>query len=141
MMTTFADLEARIDAGETLTRSDAERVLASHDLISIGALGERARQARAGDRVTFGRVATLTASQATEKSARLAKCGWSARRRQSMTRSPSVHAVAGRGGNVPLTGFSLADLLALVGGDHLGLAALGRAAARRGARSRGRRAA
>jgi aminodeoxyfutalosine synthase len=123
MMTTFADLETRISAGESLTRGDAERVLASHDLISVGALGERARQAQAGDRVTFGRVAMQTAASDAEigDAGEVRLVGAPASIDDALSR---VHAAAGRVGDVPLTGYSLADLLALVGGDHLGLAAL-----------------
>src|SRR6185369_14121935 len=51
------DLESRVATGEPLSRADAERVLATPDLVSVGVLGEIARRRRSGERVTFGRVA------------------------------------------------------------------------------------
>jgi aminodeoxyfutalosine synthase len=125
-VTSFPDLEARIAAGEPFTRADAERVLASADLVGTGVLGERARQKRSGDRVTFGRVAVVTNSSAPPEvgeagEVRLAGDPGSVDEARTRVRA-AVGVAAGR----PLTGFSLAGLLALAGSDHLALAELAR---------------
>ena len=125
-MTSFPDLEARLADGDPFTRADAERVLASADLVSIGVLGERARQKRSGDRVTFGRVAVITGTAAADEvgdagEVRLAVDPGSVD--EARTR---VRAAAGVAAGRPLTGFSLAGLLALAGSDHLALAELAR---------------
>jgi hypothetical protein len=58
-MSELQDLEARAARGEAFSRADAERVMACADLVSVGVLGETARKAARGDRVTFCRVCRL----------------------------------------------------------------------------------
>jgi aminodeoxyfutalosine synthase len=125
-VTSFADLETRAAAGESFTRADAERVLASPDLVSVGVLGERARQKRSGNRVTYGRVVVLTAGASTPDvsdagEVRIAGEIGSLDDARARVRA-AFAAAAGR----PVTGFSLADLLTVVGSDHLALAELAR---------------
>jgi aminodeoxyfutalosine synthase len=126
VVTGFPDLEARIAGGEPFSRADAERVLASPDLVSIGVLGERARQKRSGDRVTYGRVAELTAGTATVEvgEAGEVRIGGDAGSLDEVR--ARVHGAVAAAAGRPVTGFSLADLLALVGSDHLALAELAR---------------
>ena len=118
--TELADLEARAARGEPFTRADAERLMACPDLVSIGALGEAARKAAHGDRVTFGRVcvagATLPVEPGDAGEVRLD--GGPASVDEARARVRAAHAFAG---GVPLTGFTLVELLQLAGGDHLAL--------------------
>jgi aminodeoxyfutalosine synthase len=122
---TFPDLDARIKAGEPLTRADAERLLASPDLVSVGAVGELARKTRSGDRVTYGRVAVLSLTgppvePAEAGEVRLVGAPGSVNEARDRVRG------ALRQPGAVLTGFSVADLLRLVGSDHLALAELAR---------------
>lgn len=125
----LGDLEARVGAGDPLGRADAERVLATADLISIGMLGEAARRHRAGARVTFGRVCHIvgpelpdTLGDAGEVRVRAVPASIDEARER-------VRQAATFAGAVPLTGFSLTDLLALVNHDHLALAECARSLA------------
>jgi len=126
-MVELQDLEARATAGQAFTRTDAERVMACADLVSVGVLGEAARKAIRGNRVTFGRVCVVAAGAAPPDrgeagEVRLAGTPSSVGEARERVRAAAVLA---RG--VPLTGFSLADLLDLAGGDHLALVDLARA--------------
>jgi 2-iminoacetate synthase ThiH len=115
------DLEQKATAGQPLTREEAERVLACPDLVQVGVLGELARRAHHGAVVTYGQVLVVdTDAVPTEIGA--------AREVRIMTRPASleaacaqVRAVAGVAGAVPLTAYSVPDLLALARGDHLAL--------------------
>ena len=51
----FREIDARLAAGERLTRDDALALLRSDDLLAVGALADRARRQRHGDRVVFVR--------------------------------------------------------------------------------------
>lgn len=120
-MSTLADLEARLTAGERLGRADVERVLQSVDLISVGVLGDVARCQRTGDEITFGRVCEVPAAGAPPARGEAGEV--------RLTGAPSsideacarVRAIAEFAEGVPLTGFSAADLLDLCGQDHLAL--------------------
>jgi aminodeoxyfutalosine synthase len=119
----IADIEARLAAGETISRADADR-LQGADILTLGGLAETARRARSGDRVTYGRVCVIDAGTAgidrgAAGEVRLA--GRPASAGEARARVTQARALAG---DVPLTGFSLADLLQLVGGDHIALADL-----------------
>ena len=108
------DIETRITAGDAFTQQDAERVLAATDLVSVGVLGESARRRRAGDRVTFGRVAVVT-------SGRTADVGRAGEVRLvgvpgSLDEGVAwVRQAASLAAGVPLTGFSLPDVMAWAG--------------------------
>src|SRR5262245_5467123 len=56
----LADLEVKIANGAEITTADAARVLACSDLVSVGVLGELARQRVSGQTITFARVATVS---------------------------------------------------------------------------------
>lgn len=118
----FADLEQRVNDGRHIGREDAERVLASGDLISVGLIGEASRVRRSGHEVTFGRVCEVGPAAVP------ARRGDAGEVRLTGTPSSIDDACAGvaaaltiASGSV-LTGFSAADLLAICGGDHLALA-------------------
>jgi aminodeoxyfutalosine synthase len=123
-MENLNDLESKVAAGEALTRAEAERVAACPDLVSVGALGEAARRALHGNRVTYGRVCLVTDEAAP------ADCGPAGEVRiagapgSAEAARARVRAARALAGHAPLTGFSLADLLELAGGDHLALADL-----------------
>ena len=126
-MIELQDLEARAAAGEPFSRADAERVMACPDLVTVGVLGETARKASRGDRVTFGRVCAvgpgaLPGERGDAGEVRLEGAPASA----DDARARVLQAVPFAAG-ASLTGFSLADLVALVGGDHLALVELARA--------------
>jgi len=127
----LTDLEPKALARPVFDRVDAERVVACADLVGVGMLGETARKSRHGDRVTFVRVCTVTDSLPAER-------GEAGEVRIVTTPASADDAVqiageaAAFAGGVPLTGFSLADLLTLVGGDHLALVDLAGALKARG---------
>ena len=105
-----------------MTRSEAEALLADPDLLAVGMKGEDARKAQSGDRVTYGRVLVMTGSVAAPQIAEageLRLTGTPASFDAAASRVREAKAVSG---DLPLTGFSLADLLALAGNDHLALA-------------------
>lgn len=125
-MSTVLDLEVKAHAGEPITRADAERLLAAPNLIEVGALAEAGRRARSGDIVTYGRVVGVghkpwDAGQAGE--VRIVGVPESVEDAYEWVRAVAETAPPG----VPVTAFSLADLVALVSGDHLALSALAHA--------------
>jgi CofH/MqnC C-terminal region len=119
----LADLEAKAAQGEAFSTDDAGRVLACPDLVSVGMLGELARKAMHGDRVTYARVAVIKGGAPTPSDrgeageVRIIGKPTSLEEAQSWVRGAKALATG-----VPLTGFSLGDLLDLVTGDHLALA-------------------
>jgi aminodeoxyfutalosine synthase len=118
----LADLEAKMAQGEAFTNADARRILACPDLVSVGMLGESARKAMHGDGVTYGRVAivnggTIAGELGDGGELRIVGQPASLEEAQAWVRAAKPLATG-----VPLTGFSLGDLLALVMGDHLALA-------------------
>jgi hypothetical protein len=117
------DLADRLDRGEPMTREDAARVFQCPDLVSVGVIGEQARRRRTGNVVTFGRVIEVgealpeTAGESGE--VRLVGAPSSVEAARARVRT----AVAWAPGR-PVTGFTLADLVALCGGDVARLRAL-----------------
>ena len=127
---TLADLEKKASAGEALGRDEADRVLKWPALPEIGMLGELARKARAGDRVTYGRVLTIAPGDSPEErggAVEVRLIGAPASVEDACERVAKANMLAA---GVTLTAYSLGDLLDLVGSDHLALAEL--AAALRG---------
>lgn len=119
------EFEGRVKAGEPLTRSEMERLLVSPNLVEVGALAETARKARLGDVVTYGRVGsgqgrTGVVPGSDPGEVRLLGVPSSVDEARAWVRAAAAATPSG----VPLTGFSLADLIALVSGDHLELASL-----------------
>ena len=121
---TLADLEQKASAGEALSRDEADRVLKWPALPEIGMLGELARKARAGDRVTYGRVLVIGPGDSPEERGEAVEVrliGAPASVEDACTRVAKANALAA---GVTLTAYSLGDLLDLVGSDHLALAEL-----------------
>lgn len=127
-MTVFADLETRALAGQPIDRVDAGRLIAETDLVSVGMLGEAARQARTGNTITWVRVAIVDGALPPERGeageVRLAGTPASTDEARRRVREAAAFAAG-----ATLTGFSLVDLLALAGGDHQSLADLATALA------------
>lgn len=121
MTTDVNAFEEIVSSGRALSRAEAELVLASPDLIGIGILGELARKSMAGNRVTYGCVAVWPpgADQHVALAGELRITGAP----ESVTAArEQVRAAAAASQGVTLTGFSLADLLRIAGGDHVALA-------------------
>jgi aminodeoxyfutalosine synthase len=116
-LSAFPDLETRVAAGEALSAADAARVLGSSDLLSVGLLGEMARKARHGDRVTYGRVCEVAAAGGDVDRGEAAEVRIVAVADSAAAAAALVRSVAPRVDGATLTGFSAADLLALAGGD------------------------
>jgi hypothetical protein len=115
-MHTLADLEPVVAAGGSLNRADAERVAACPDLPSVGALGELARMAKHGRRVTFVRVCEVTRESPIEvgDAGEVRLIGAPKTLDEARER---VRAAASAAQGRVLTGFCLADLWRFVGGD------------------------
>lgn len=119
---TLTDLEPKAAAREALTHAEALRVLGCPDLVSVGVLAETARTARHGSRVTYGQVLTVTDGGVPEAVAAAREIRLAGRPASVDAAVAWVNAVVAMAGDVPVTGFSVADLLDLAGGDHLVLA-------------------
>jgi aminodeoxyfutalosine synthase len=109
-------IAARVDAGERLTDKDAEDLVSTSDIVSLGMLAEEARRRRHGDRVTFLRVAHVMWADAAGANPFLVSAGEI--RLEGMPESVdaavgAVRAVVARAGNVPVSAFSLAQLQCL----------------------------
>ncbi len=110
-----------------LTRDEAATVAACPDLVSVGALGEAARKAIRGNRVTYARVAVVAADGAAPVPASRGEAtdvrltGRPASVDAAIARVAAVRSIAA---GAALTGFSTADLLELAGHDHVALADL-----------------
>ena len=118
------DLEEKLSKREGLNRSEAERVLRSPELPAVGALGERARRSRSGDRITYGRVLTVSPGLAVNERGEAVEVRLIGKPSSVDEAQECVDAAAALAAGATLTGFSLADLLELVGSDHLALADL-----------------
>lgn len=118
-----------------MNRAEAEALLGNPDLIAIGMQGEEARKAQTGERVTYGRVLVVNGPLGTpniSEAGEIRLAGRPSSFDEAVSRVREARAAAGE---LPLTGFSLADLLALAGNDHLALAEASRALAAAGLES------
>lgn len=109
-VSTMMDFEQKASQGEAFTRTDAERLLASADPIGLGRLGETARRRLSGDVITFGRVTmieglALPASRGEAGEVRLSGPVSAVEPVEGFVTSARTLA-----GDVPLTGFSAADI-------------------------------
>lgn len=118
----LAEMEAKASRGDALTRAEAERVLATTDLVSVGVTAEAARRRRSGDAVTFGRVRVIDggAAAAPGNAGEVRLQGQPASIDEAVAWTTAAARLAG---GVPLTGFSLATLVDLTGGDRAALRA------------------
>jgi aminodeoxyfutalosine synthase len=115
-----------------LTRAQAEALLADPDLVSVGMLGEQARIAATGNRVAYGRVLEIADGGSFEGSEEAGEIRIVATPSSPEDALSKASAVSKSSAGRVLTGFSLATLLDLSGGDHLALSDLARALRRAG---------
>jgi hypothetical protein len=120
------DIETKIAGGAVLGVDEARQLLEGADLLTIGMLGETARRARSGDRVTYGRVCVLAPGPIGGERGEAGEVRLIGAPGSVEEARERVHAARAVAAGVPLTGFSLADLLTLMSGDHLALAELAR---------------
>jgi aminodeoxyfutalosine synthase len=123
-MNVLDDLHRKSEAPEPFSREDAARVMASPDLVEIGAMAERVRTALHGDRVTYGRVCAIGAGPLPASPGRAGEVRLTGRPASADDARARVRAAKAIATGLPLTAFSLADLVDLAGGDHLALADL-----------------
>lgn len=122
----FTKLEEKIASGAAFTRADAQSVLDCADLVQVGMLGEGARVAKHGSRVTYGRVLTMVEGNIPAPGAEFGELRVTGVPASVADARAWVRAAKPSAVGAPLTGFSLGDLLALAGGDHLALADIAR---------------
>jgi hypothetical protein len=120
----LGDLEERLARGERMQRTDAERLFRCPDLVSVGVIGEQARRAISGSRVTFCRVTVvpddaLPAEPGEAGEVRLVGPPVSIDAARERARAAVAWA-----GDRPVTGYALADLAAICDGDPGRLSAL-----------------
>lgn len=118
----LTDLEPKAAAGESFTREEAERVLACPDLVSVGTLAELARRAHHRDVVTYGQVLLVDADEVPANFGEAREVRITTRPASVSAACDQVRSVVAAAGAVSVSGFSVADLLELAGGDHLVLA-------------------
>lgn len=121
-MTMLNDLESKAAAGEAFSESEAGRVLACTDLVAVGTLGELARRARHGDVVTFAQVLIVDGHDVPSEMGGATEVRITTKPASIDQACAQARAVAAAAGGRTVTGFSVADLLELAGGDHLKLA-------------------
>jgi aminodeoxyfutalosine synthase len=113
----------RVAQGGALSEADARAILDTHDLIAVGAMADDVRRRMHGRRTTFQRVldihvdAVPSSLPAAMAAGEIRMVG---RPSSGLHAVEAVRTVAALAGGVPLSGFSLADLLELAGdGDSL----------------------
>ena len=115
----FEAIGDKVQAGAPLSESEMAALSEPHDLVRLGALADERRRAVRGDRATFVRVAEVQAdgipAECVSRPAgelRLAGCPAAASRVVE-----TVHAAVRAGGDIPVSGFALDELVDLCGGD------------------------
>jgi aminodeoxyfutalosine synthase len=121
-------IAARLAAGERLTDREAEALVASHDLVSIGMLADEARARRHGRRTTFVRVFEVRVdgdlpASVPPQAGEVRLVGKPA---SVAVAEAAVRAVAAVAGGRPLSGFGLDELKALARTARIPLEALAR---------------
>jgi aminodeoxyfutalosine synthase len=113
------DIAAKLAAGRRLEASDVDALAAATDIVSLGMLADTARRRRHGARATFVRVAHVRVADAAAGSA-----AWPAQAAEVRLEGPidDVDEAVGAVGHVaaagvPVTGFSLGEMLYRAGGD------------------------
>jgi hypothetical protein len=116
------DLESKASQGQAFSIEEADRVWACPDLVSVGVLGELARHAHHRDIVTYGQVLIVDAATPVTDVGGAREVRIVSQPESIDAACAQVRAIAGAVCGVPVTGFSVADLVTLAGGDHLVLA-------------------
>jgi hypothetical protein len=123
-LSALADLEDAAATGRSLSRDEAARVAACADLPSVGALGEIARKAHHGERVTFVRVCEVPVEATVNDIGDAGEVRLTGAPASGDDAVAQVARVAELARGIPVTGFSLADVLRLAQGDMAVLASL-----------------
>lgn len=118
MSSTLEGIAEKLSAGARLGEADAEDLVSTSDIISLGVLAEEARRRRHGDRVTFLRVAPVTLANAAGVDPLPASAGEI--RLGGVPESidqaaAAVRAVVARVQGAPMAAFTLGDLDGLAG--------------------------
>jgi len=116
------DLESKASLGQAFSAEEAARVWACADLVNVGVLGELARHAHHRDVVTYGQVLVVDSDTPVTEIGGAREVRITTRPESIDAACAQVRTIASAVCGVPVTGFSVADLLTLAGGDHLVLA-------------------
>ena len=111
----FADLAARVSAGEPLSADDLTAMAQTTDILTLGMLADEARRRKHGAETTFVRVAVVTVPAADgvvviPPAAGEVRIDGLAGPIEALL--PQVRTIAGAAGAVPVSAFSLSDLQA-----------------------------
>ena len=117
----LGDLEQKLDAGEPLTATELDRVRTCPDLVSVGVLGEMARRRATGDVITFGRLTTIPPDATGPELGEAGEVRLTGALPSLEEARQRVRAAVAIANGVPVTGFSLADLVALCANDQAAL--------------------
>ncbi len=123
-VTALDSLAERVSRGETIAERDAAVILQSHDLLTIGAMGDDVRRRLHGAATTFVRVFEVHVDgppSSLPAGAAPGEIRIVGRASSVQSAVAAVRAAAACAGTVPVTGFSLADLAALASGAGLTL--------------------
>jgi aminodeoxyfutalosine synthase len=117
-VTALESVAKRVSRGDVLSDDDARAILTTNDIIEVGVLADAVRRQRHGTRTTFVRV--FESHVDAPASALPAKLSAGEVRIIGKPRDPdsalqAVRSIAVVAGGIPLTGFSLADLVAFAG--------------------------
>jgi aminodeoxyfutalosine synthase len=108
---TFADVAAKIEAGERLSDADALVLESDRDIVALGMLADAERGKRHGSRATFLRVCDLSVGGPSggipEGAGEVRLTSVPASLEQAVTQAADARDAAG---TIPVSGFSLADL-------------------------------
>ena len=118
-MSVLDALAERVARGEGLSAEDARSVLASYDLIAIGMMGDEVRRRRHAGRTTFARVFEMHVDAPPPTMPPRAVAGEVriiGRPASVEAAEAAVRAARQLAGNVPVTGFALAEVVALAQG-------------------------
>ena len=128
MSAAFDAIAARLAAGERLTDGEADALLASHDLVSIGMLADEVRARRHGRRTTFVRVFEVHVNDDLPASVppRAGEVRLVGKPTSVAAAEAAVRAVTAMAGGRPLSGFALDELKVLARTSRISLEALAR---------------
>jgi aminodeoxyfutalosine synthase len=116
VVTTLASLAERVSRGEDIAERDAAMILESHDLLTIGAMADDVRRRLHGTTTTFLRVFEVHVDAPPASIPPRAAAGdvrIIGRASSVESLIAGVRATCGAAGGIPVTGFSLADLIPL----------------------------
>jgi aminodeoxyfutalosine synthase len=123
-MTVLGALAERVSRGEDIAEQDAELILASHDLLTIGAMADDVRRRMHGARTTFVRVMEVHVDappSAIPASAAAGEIRIVGHPRSTEAAVAAVRAASVLAHHVPVTGFSLHELVELASEERIRL--------------------